>query len=655
MRGGSRVRSESRSEPNGVRSRVLFAAVISAAVGGAAWAGVEVGGRSSSANDALAVGSMVRTIARRASDAASTPPALLREPPRPLQLPTGAPPSLSCAEARQIIAQVERTLAEAAPPVDPVELAQGISDWLDPHGMWSAGPGAPPRSAILTEGPHILEELRRAGGRCTAAEAIARDLADWMPELRGEMERGMASAASPLAPTEATFKAATSTPFEDGPVAKPARDLAQRIGLALGTVRGGYGAPASSYVRIAMDRFAPDLPPSRWSEVVLAAAVRAFVPLVDPHGAWAPGDETTSIYDIGLEGDPPVALWEEMTRAAIGIRIDRGARTPLVNGDLVLAIDGVETAGLSVEQSNQLALVPRAHAVRVAVLRDGEVAPRELVVEDPPPRPPSAAAPLANGLPTRRTPYGDGEVLVVTVPEVPDDLGDRIEDALEQARRGAVGVLLDLRGNGGGSTDGALDALAPFLPGAPLFPMRRRDGSLEVDRAPMPLGPRWDGPVAVLVDEETASAAEMITGAIASYGRGTVIGRTTYGKGCAQEYLDDDAGAGLLRLTTLVFARPDGEPMQRTGIVPDVTLPLLPGALPVSSPQSSPPGGQRPAAAEREANLPHALSAWRGPDVRAGEFPRPDWPSHGGRVGPCAEPEVCRALLSLGTRRAAAR
>jgi carboxyl-terminal processing protease len=293
------------------------------------------------------------------------------------------------------------------------------------------------------------------------------------------------------------------------------------------------------------------------------------------------------------------------------------------------------------------------HGVRVTALRDGDVAPRELFVSVEVPRPQRTTDDTASsGLHAKRVAYGDGEVLVVAVPEVPDDLGDRVEDALELARGDALGVVLDLRGNGGGSTDGALDAIAPFLPGAPLFPMRRRDGSLEVDRAPMPLGPRWDGPVAVLVDEETASAAEMITGALASYGRAVVLGRPTYGKGCAQEYLDDDAGAGLLRLTTLVFARPDGEPMQRTGIVPDVTLGPAP---PTATLLPTPPMKQLPGPVEREATLSHSPSPWRGPDVRSGTYPRPEWPSHGGRVGPCADPELCRALSSLGARRAAAR
>ena len=76
-------------------------------------------------------------------------------------------------------------------------------------------------------------------------------------------------------------------------------------------------------------------------------------------GAWAPEDELLSIYDVGLEGDPPSSLWAEMTRTAIGVRIDRGALPPLEDGDLVLAVEGTAAAGLSVEQANQLAVIAR--------------------------------------------------------------------------------------------------------------------------------------------------------------------------------------------------------------------------------------------------------------------------------------------------------
>ena len=91
-----------------------------------------------------------------------------------------------------------------------------------------------------------------------------------------------------------------------------------------------------------------------------------------------------------------------------------------------------------------------------------------------------------------------------------------------------TGIVLDLRGNGGGSTDGANAALGLFLPGARLFPMKRRDGVIETERAPEPPETdRWPGPVATLVDGDTASAAEMIAGALASYRRGAVAGYRT--------------------------------------------------------------------------------------------------------------------------------
>jgi carboxyl-terminal processing protease len=166
--------------------------------------------------------------------------------------------------------------------------------------------------------------------------------------------------------------------------------------------------------------------------------------------------------------------------------------------------------------------------------------------------------------------------------------------------------------------------------------MRRRDGSIEIEHAPRPADTDlWDGPVAVLVDGATASAAEMIAGALASYRRAPIVGSRTYGKGCAQEYMDDEVGAGVLRLTTLVYALPDGTPVQRVGLVPNVLI-------------------QAERANERENSLPRSPAPWRAPDMRdrtaIHEVP---WPSHGGHVGPCQEEFVCKAMRAVGAMRSA--
>src|SRR5262249_44479336 len=151
---------------------------------------------------------------------------------------------------------------------------------------------------------------------------------------------------------------------------------------------------------------------------------------------------------------------------------------------------------VSVEQVEQLSVIEGARQgaqVKVTVLRAGAQGPVEVMVA--PSKAVATAAPTGTAdLKVDLVRYADGHAAVVPIPDVPDDLGARLADALDRARAaGDVrGVVLDLRANGGGSTDGAAAALGLFLPGASLFPMRRRDGQVEVERAPEPTAEkRW--------------------------------------------------------------------------------------------------------------------------------------------------------------------
>lgn len=557
---------------------------------------------------------------------------------RALKLPSGVPAALSCRDARQIVAQARAHLASAPGPVDPKGLADATVDWLDPHGLWSASPDAPLAKLLERRGADLVRELEaRDGGRCTVAEEAGTVLAAWIAQLAPAFDEALA-AAQAEAPADA-FRLASESPFEDRAVDRPARELARDLGHRVGVVAHTFGAPLGRFAEAARSRFVPDLGAAQWGRALLAAAVRAYVPQIDPHGGWAPLDEETSLYEVDLEVSPPRRLWDHMLRTAIGVRMDSGPLAPLAERDLVLEIASVPTAGLSVEQLEQLAILddgddptPRS----VVVLRDGEGGPRTL--EIPPLVDRDTDSEASGALPADRVAYGDGDALVVPIGDVPDDLGDVLATTIAHARseQAPRAILLDLRGNGGGSTDGANAALSLFLPGATLFPMRRRDGVIEIERAPEPPETdRWTGPVAALVDGDTASAAEMIAGALAAYRRGVVVGSRTYGKGCAQEYLDDEPHEGVLRLTTLVYALPDGSAVQRVGLSPTLQLGLAP-------------------AEEREASLARSLEPWRGPDVRerslVADVP---WPSHHGHVGPCKDETVCRALRALGTTRAA--
>ncbi|MEO7093797.1 MAG: S41 family peptidase [Polyangiales bacterium] len=565
------------------------------------------------------------------------------DPPRRQRpIPTGAPPRLSCTSTRALIDDVLARLA--APPEAIVgaqlktyerNLADATLDWADPHGLWTASPDSPVVVVLRARAAKLRSVLDGKGDCPTELRPIGEAMVKWVAELRTLYDEGAKEGAKSAAGTTLD-EAVSEAAFEDGPVTQPARELAKALGRRTAAAVALQPALATE-AALAKDRWLPVLDADAWAEVMLAAAVRAYVPMLDPHGAWAPSDEASILYDRDLELAPPPRIWGEATRTVLGVRIDQGAVAPLEERDVVLAVDGVALAGLSAESIDQLAEAADGGDAQpriLRVVRKQKVLNLELRSEVA-----GDESEIAfEGLPIAEVPYGGGLAIVMRITDVPDALGDDVARALATARADAgsktiEGVVLDLRGNGGGSIEGATGAIGVFLAGVPLFPLKHRDGAIETERAAEPpLEDRFAGPVAVLVDGGTASAAEMIAGALHAYRRGVVIGTTTYGKGCAQEYVDDVTATGVLRITTLLFALPDGSPVQRVGLHPDIAL-----ALP------APPGLK-----DHEADLVHAPPSWTGPDVRdlkkVGEVA---WPA-GKTIGPCTDDQVCKALRLLG-------
>lgn len=553
---------------------------------------------------------------------------------RPLVTPTGEPPRLTCQQARAIVSEMHQRFAGAPGSPRTKDFGRFVSGWLDPHGLWSAAPDAPLGRALKERAEPLLDELVKpmeSDAPCATANALGERLAAWSNQLRETFEQ--ARAHSSKAARRAALRQLFAPAFQDDPVTASAHSLARRLGEGVAQFALAFPEAAESTTRAARERYFPELAPEAWAETVLAAAVRAYVPLVDPHGDWAPFEEEWSLYadDPGLDGEP--RLWREITRTAVGVRIVDGAAPPLAVGDLVLAVDGIRTAGMPLEQAEQLArLEPHADNSReVEVLRPDHAGVERFNIDLGVESDPSLHFPELESESVR---YGDGRALVVRVPEVPDGVGQTLARILDEARGAELaGVLIDLRGNGGGSTDGAAEVVGLFLPGAPLFPLSTRGHLVEVMRAiEPPDGERFTGPVAALVDGYTASAAEMIAGALGAYGRGPVIGTRTFGKGCIQEYIEDHQQKGVLRVTTLLYALPNGVPVQRTGLAPDIVLGV-------------------PNAREHESDLSESLPSYRGPDVRDKtlSFAGARWPLHHGRLGPCSERAVCRALTRLGS------
>jgi len=157
------------------------------------------------------------------------------------------------------------------------------------------------------------------------------------------------------------------------------------------------------------------------------------------------------------------------------------------------------------------------------------------------------------------------------------DVRKLIEDLKTE---GIEGLVVDLRNNGGGSLLEATTLTGLFIDEGPVVQVRNSSGriSTEVDTDP---GMAWEGPMVVLVNRYSASASEIFAAAIQDYGRGLIVGETTFGKGTVQNLVDLDDYAppsesgkmGQLKITMAQFFRVNGGSTQNRGVEPDIRFP----------------------------------------------------------------------------------
>ncbi len=150
----------------------------------------------------------------------------------------------------------------------------------------------------------------------------------------------------------------------------------------------------------------------------------------------------------------------------------------------------------------------------------------------------------------------------------------------QMEQEGVDGLVIDLRGNGGGALAEATALTGLFIPSGPVVQVRDSRGRTRINRDPND-DLAYAGPLAVIVDRDSASASEIFSGAIQDYERGLVIGESTFGKGTVQNLIDldrysqdPDQPLGQLKLTIAQFFRVNGESTQHRGVVPDIILPI---------------------------------------------------------------------------------
>ena len=142
------------------------------------------------------------------------------------------------------------------------------------------------------------------------------------------------------------------------------------------------------------------------------------------------------------------------------------------------------------------------------------------------------------------------------------------------------GIVIDLRGNGGGSLSEATELTGLFIKSGPVVQVKAANGDIEINGDNDP-SIAYSGPLAVLVDANSASASEIFAGAIKDYGRGIIIGEPTFGKGTVQTLIDlnrfnnGKADLGQVKVTVAQFFRVNGDSTQHRGVRPDIVFPTV--------------------------------------------------------------------------------
>lgn len=236
-------------------------------------------------------------------------------------------------------------------------------------------------------------------------------------------------------------------------------------------------------------------------------------------------------------------------------------------GDVLLKADGKNLTGIPDDEALRLIRGPAGTSVVLTIQRKGREEPFDLEV-----------ARRAITVPTvMSTPQADGRVAWIQVGIFGDKTTAQLDEALLQAKKdGVSGIVLDLRGNGGGWVTAAQEMIGRFVPadrGAALYEDATMSKDDEMRAEPIVGGgtEMFEIPLAVLVDGGSASASEIVSGALRDYDRARLVGETTFGKGLVQRVHDFDDGSSA-RITFARWLTPEKLPITEDGIVPDIVV-----------------------------------------------------------------------------------
>jgi len=234
------------------------------------------------------------------------------------------------------------------------------------------------------------------------------------------------------------------------------------------------------------------------------------------------------------------------------------------SGDLIIAIDGASMEGIQPELVRQKVLGPAGSTVVLTIQREGVTDPIDITIV----RAKITIASVESKMLDNDVAYVKLNTFGETTTQ---ELIAQLKDLLAKNPKGLV---LDLRNNGGGYLQTAVEVSSQFIKEGVVVSEKYGDGRKTDSSKAIPGGLATEIPMVVLVNEGTASASEIVAGAIQDYGRGKLVGVTTYGKGSVQIWTPLSNEQGAVRITIAKWLTPKDRTIHKVGLTPEVVVEL---------------------------------------------------------------------------------
>jgi carboxyl-terminal processing protease len=301
------------------------------------------------------------------------------------------------------------------------------------------------------------------------------------------------------------------------------------------------------------------------SKVLSQGAVRGLVQSInDPYSYYLTPDEyklTQGDFQSSFGGIGASISMNKDKQIVIVLPMDNSPalKAGIRANDLILAVDGKPTDGLTVQQTVSMVRGPIGTPVKLTILHEGEKTPVEIEIVRAEINPATVIYKMK------------GDIAYIQITNFYESTGDEFQTALKSLdMKNAKGIVLDLRNNLGGLVTSMVDVAGHFIKQGVIISFRDNQGKMSSQSA-RPKGIFTDLPVVVLVNKYSASASEVLSGALQDYQRATIAGEVTLGKGSYDSFYSLSDGSAIY-LTIGRWLTPNGREIEGKGITPDQVL-----------------------------------------------------------------------------------